>query len=123
MLAAVAETLVLYYLGHGLGVSANEIPHSGHSCGALIWKFTCFIIVPVSPNCYKHFCSGTAPQHWGCPCQGAAPSTALSPQPCPEFRAVPLARAVIPGVTGLTRVEPSAVLGNFCFRTKPLCYL
>lgn len=27
MLAAVAETLVLYYLGRGLGVSANEIPH------------------------------------------------------------------------------------------------
>lgn len=51
MLATVAKILVLYHLGHGLGVSANEIPHSGHSCGVLVWKFTYFIIVLVSPNC------------------------------------------------------------------------
>lgn len=73
----------------------------------------------------------------GCPHERAAPSTApsLPAQPaCPGFRVVPPTRAMgrteiqlvllIGGVTGLARVRPSAAaLGNFCFRTKPLCWL
>ena len=68
----------------------------------------------------------------GCSQHGSIPASPALP--CPGFGVVPRARAVgrteiqlvllMGGVTGPAGVGPSAAaLGNFCFRTKPLCWL